>query len=396
MSWSIKMFSVRGIDVKIHLTFVLILIWAAYRWGISLGHGVEGAVFGVVLILLLFLGVTLHELGHSFQALRFGVPVQDITLLPIGGVARIERMPEEPGQELQIALAGPVVNLIIGFGLIVVSQVLRVQGWLEVGELYRALGSVSWQGLLAYLVMANIALALFNLIPAFPMDGGRVLRAVLAMRMDYNRATRWAVRIGQALAWGLGLWGFTSGSFTLILIAIFVYLAAGQEREVVEAKHALGDLRVGDAMSRQVQTLTPTDSLNHAVTLILQTNQADFPVAEGDRLVGFLTEKDLLQGLQSQGGDEAVGRIMQMDVPALSPELPLFDAQQQMAAANVRVMPVTRGGDLIGLLRTEDINEVYRLRAAGSDVDTGDTVQEPWGPQTDPVVPASGHPAVRG
>jgi len=177
MSWSIKLFKIRGIDIKVHLTFVLILVWAAYRWGVSTGKGMEGALFGVAVTLLLFLCVTLHELGHSFQALRFGVPVKDITLWPFGGLAQIERMPEKPSQELLIAIAGPLVNLLIGFGLLLLSQVLQLQGWLAIDQLFQLLGDVSWQGLLAYLIMANFALAIFNLIPAFPMDGGRVLRA---------------------------------------------------------------------------------------------------------------------------------------------------------------------------------------------------------------------------
>jgi stage IV sporulation protein FB len=366
MSWSIKLFRIKGIDIKLHLTFVLILVWAAYRWGVSQGKGLEGALFGVVVTSLLFLGVTLHELGHSFQALRFGVPVKDITLWPFGGLAQMERMPEEPDQELRIAISGPLVNLAIGLGLALLGALLSVQGWLGVDRLYQALGDVSWQGLLAYLVTANLALALFNLIPAFPMDGGRVLRALLAKRTDYRQATRWAVKIGQTLAWGLGLWGFMSGGFTLIFIAIFVYMAAGQEGKATEAKSVLGDLRVGQAMSRQVQTLTPADPLSRAVDLTLQTMQADFPVVDDGQLVGFLTEQALLKGLRERDLNQPVSQVMQIEFTKTSPDMLLFDAQQQMAKARTRAIPVTatENGHLAGLLTDTDINEVYHLFSA--------------------------------
>lgn len=361
MSWSIKLFRIRGIEVKVHLTFLLILVWAAYRWGISQGGGLEGALFGVVVTLLLFACVTLHELGHSFQALRFGIPVKDITLWPFGGLAQIERIPEDPKQELRIAIAGPAVSLAIALILILVSRVLHVQGWMGVDRLYQALGNVSWQGLLAYLVTANLVLALFNLLPAFPMDGGRVLRAFLAMRMDYRRATKLAIGIGQTLAWALGLWGFVSGSYTLIFVAIFVYMAAGQEGRTVQAKDILGDVQVGQVMSRQVELLAPNDPLDRAVELTLRTLQADFPVVAEGRLVGFLTEKDLLAGLQGAGGAQPVGLAMRRDHPAVSADASLFEVQQQMSSARLRAVPVTEDDRVIGLLTTADVNEAYRL-----------------------------------
>lgn len=364
MAWSFKLFRVKGIDIKIHLTFVLILVWAAYRWGFDSGQGVEGALFGVAVTSLLFLSVILHELGHSFQALRVGIPVKDIILWPFGGVAQIERVPEEPRQELQIAIAGPLVNVAIGLGLVLLSQFLQAQGWLAPGPLYHALGEVSGQGMLAYLIAANFGLALFNLLPAFPLDGGRVLRALLAMRMEYAKATRWAVSIGQSLAWGLGLWGFMSGSWTLVLIAIFVYMAGGQEGRSTEIKHVLGEFQVGQAMSRQVETLSPGDPLSRAVELTLQSTQSDFPVVEGDRVVGFLTERELLAGLQRFGLDQKVGTIMRTEFPETSTGTRLFDAQQQMATAQVHAIPVTKDGRIAGMLTADDINEAFRLLSA--------------------------------
>jgi Zn-dependent protease len=364
MSWSIKLFRVKGIDVKVHLTFVLILIWAAYRWSGSTGEGMQGALFGVAATLLLFGSVTLHELGHSLQALKYGVRVRDITLLPIGGLARMEEIPEKPGQELRIAIAGPLVNFAIAAALIGVGALLQAQALVTVPELFHSLGAASWTGMLAYLTMANLAMGLFNLIPAFPMDGGRVLRALLAMRLDYPKATSSAVTVGQGLALLLGLYGFMSGSFTLVLIAVFVWMGAGQEGKQVEVKSVLREMKVGQAMTRQPQILSADDSLARAVELTLTTSQADFPVMdrESGRLVGLLTEGDLLKGLRSHSMEASVGQVMRTRFPTATPGEPIFQAQQQMALGRVRAMPILEGSDrLVGLLTAADINEAYRL-----------------------------------
>ena len=364
MSWSIKLFRVKGIDVKVHLTFVLILIWAAYRWSGSTGEGMQGALFGVAATLLLFGSVTLHELGHSLQALKYGVRVRDITLLPIGGLAQMEEIPEKPGQELRIAIAGPLVNFATAAALIGVGALLQAQALVTVPELFRSLGEASWAGMLAYLTMANLAMGLFNLIPAFPMDGGRVLRALLAMRLDYPKATSIAVTVGQGLALLLGLYGFMSGSFTLVLIAVFVWMGAGQEGKQAEVKSVLREMKVGQAMTRQPQTLSADDSLTRAVELTLTTFQADFPVIEREsgRLVGLLTEGDLLKGLRSHSMEASVGQVMHTRFPTATPGEPIFQAQQQMAVGRVRAMPILEGGDrLVGLLTAADINEAYRL-----------------------------------
>jgi Zn-dependent protease/predicted transcriptional regulator len=364
MSWSVRLFRVKGIDVKVHVTFVLILVWAAYRWGIDLGAGWTGAAFGIVVTLLLFLCVTLHELAHSFTAMRYGVAVRDITLLPIGGLAQMEKMPEKPAQELKMSLAGPLTNLVIAGLLILLCLPFQIRSTMGIGDLFEVLGSVSWPGLVAYMVTANLALGLFNLVPAFPMDGGRVLRALLAMRLDYARATAWAVKIGQGLAWLLGLYGVLSGSWTLAIIAVFIYLGAGQEGRLVEVKSVLGEMRVRQAMSRQVHSLSPQDPLSEAVALTLRTFQTDFPVVEGERLVGLLTESDLVSALHKQGAEVAVGRVMRTDFPTAGPEESLFDVQERMNTARLRALPVVTAGKLSGLLTAQDINEAYRLLSA--------------------------------
>jgi Zn-dependent protease len=364
MSWSIKLFRFKGIDVKVHLTFVLILIWAAYRWSGITDQGWFGALFGVVATLLLFSSVLLHEFGHSLQALKFGIPVRDITLLPIGGVAQIEEMPEKPGQELSIALAGPLVNFAIAAFLIVVGLLLQARAVVALPDLVASLGSASWRGMLSYLTMANLLLGLFNLIPAYPMDGGRVLRALLALKLDYSRATSIAVRIGQGLAFLAGLYGFMSGSYTLILIAIFVWMGAGQEGKQVEVKSVLRQMTVGQAMTRQPAILSAGDTLATAAELTLTTAQADFPVvdARDGRPRGLLTAQDLLRGLKSEGEAGRVDNVMHTQFATAMADEPLFEAQQRMEKAGARALPVVDAqGDLAGLLTAEDVNEAYRL-----------------------------------
>lgn len=369
MSWSLKLFKVKGIDIKVHMTFVLILIWAAYRWSVSTGEGAQGALFGIVATLLLFLSVTLHELGHSFQALKYGVKVRDITLMPMGGLAQMEEIPEDPNKELRIALAGPLVNFGIAALLIGIGALLNARAIISLEELQTSLGSVSWSGLLAYLTSANLILGLFNLIPAFPMDGGRVLRALLAKKMDHAKATNIAAQVGQGFALLMGLWGFMSGSWTLVIIAIFVWMGAGQESQGTQVKHTLGETTVGQAMTRLPHALQVNDPLSKAVELTLSTSQADFPVLEwgSKRVAGLLSEIDLLRGLQSLGANAAVREVMRTKITFASPDEPLHAAQQKMLLGRTRALPVLNPeGELIGLLTATDINEAYRLMAVSA------------------------------
>jgi stage IV sporulation protein FB len=362
MEWSVRVSQVKGIDIRVHVTFGLILVWAAYSWGVIYGQGWEGALFGVVATLLLFASVTLHELGHSLVAQRYGIQVRSITLLPIGGVAEMEEIPENPGQELRIAIAGPLVTFGIVAVLIVIGAVLNARAVLSVDELIGSLGKASWSGLLAYLTMANLALGLFNLIPAFPLDGGRVLRAVLAMRLDYVQATKIAVAIGQGLALLGGLLGALTGNWILVVIAIFVWFGGREEGRQVEMSAALRGVRVEQAMTRAPQMLSPHDALLRAVDLTLETAQADFPVVTDDRrLVGLLTELDLLRGLRSDTTTR-VGAVMRRDSPAATPDQPLAQAQQAMRKTEATALPVVDGtGRLVGLLTAADIAEAYRL-----------------------------------
>lgn len=378
MGWSFRLFRVQGIDVKVHVTFVLILVWAAYTWSNSTGEGVQGALFGVVATLLLFGSVLLHEMAHSLQAIKYGMRVRDITLLPIGGVSQMDEMPEKPGQELRITIAGPLVNFAIAALLIVIGGVLNARSVVTVDELISSLGKANWQGMLAYLTMANLGLGLFNLIPAFPMDGGRVLRSLLSMAMDHTRATALAVSIGQGLALLLGLLGFLGGNYFLVLIAIFIWMGAGAEGKQVEVKSVLREIRVGQAMTHQPQTLLPDDPLGRAVELTLSTAQADFPVIRDGQLVGLLTQGDLLQGLQAPGETPPVSQVMRTQYLTARPDDPLFQAQQAMAGARVSALPVVdETGRLVGSLSITDVSEAYRLLSASPNLTLKGAVPSP-------------------
>jgi Zn-dependent protease/CBS domain-containing protein len=364
MSWSLKLLKIKGIDIKVHLTFVLILIWAAYRWSTTTGEGIQGALFGIVATLLLFLSVTLHELGHSMQALKFGVRVRDITLMPMGGLAQMEEIPEDPNKELRIAIAGPLVNFGIAIFLIAIGALLNTRALLSYSELSAALGSASWSGLLAYLTSANLMLGLFNLLPAYPMDGGRILRALLAKRMSHAKATKIAAQVGQGFALLLGLWGVMSGSWTLVIIAIFVWMGAGQEKQGVQVKDTLGETTVGQVMTRSPHTLWVNDPLSKAIDLTLSTSQADFPVLEwgSNRVAGLIAEADILRGLQSVGKNAAAREVMRTNIVYTDSAELLLNAQQKMIKQRTRALPVINtDGELTGLLTANDINEAYRL-----------------------------------
>ena len=364
MGGSFKIATLRGIDIKIHVTFFLILVYAAIMFGAG-GRGAGGAVFGVVATLLLFGCVVLHELGHSLVAQRYGIPVRDITLWPIGGVARLERMPDKPAQEFWVAIAGPLVNFAIAAVIFVAAQALaRVQMAFDLGAIERALLQLQAPGLLSYLFTTNLFLGLFNLIPAFPMDGGRILRALLASRLNFARATTIAVAIGQNLELLAGLYGFLSGQLNLVLIAIFVFMGAGSEGQMAQVKSVLADLKVRQAFTRKTEALNPNDRLERAAELTLNTFQSDFPVCDGGALVGLLTRTDLISALQQRGSNAFVVSVMRKEFPTIELDESLFGAQQKMAENNVEALPVMEGGQFRGLLTLRDVDEVFRLLSA--------------------------------
>jgi Zn-dependent protease/predicted transcriptional regulator len=372
MGNSIRLFSVKGIDIKVHITFPLILVWAAIQFGLLSGRGLEGAIFGIVVMLILFVIVVLHELGHSIAALSYGVPVKQIVLLPIGGVAQLSRMPEKPIEEFVIAIAGPLVN----FGLAIVLAVLAVVLGLEIGIgnmplTFSRLARASLQSVFAYVFISNLFLGLFNLIPAFPMDGGRVFRSLLATRIDYARATRIAVTVGQGIAWLMALWGLLGGGLFIVAIAIFILIGASQEGQLVQLKSLFDGLRVEQAFSRGVKSLSPSSTLREAVDLTLSTFQSDFPVCVDDQLVGLLTQSRLIDSLNRLKPETLVGQVMEVDVSPVEPKDGLFQVQQRLAELRMDALPVVDQGMFLGLITSRDLNEAYRLLSKRPDLLAG-------------------------
>ncbi len=361
MGWSFKIAEISGIPIRVHVTFFLILVLGAIQWGGITGTA-EGALFGIVLMLLLFTCVTLHELGHSIAARAFGIPVRDITLLPLGGVAQITKNPEKPLHELIIAAAGPLVNVVIAgilfavVGASLAAAMLDGQGLLPGG-----LNQPSLETLLFWLLAANISLVLFNLIPAFPLDGGRMLRALLAMGLGYPRATRIASAIGQVIAIGLGLWGFLSGNFILVLIAVFVFFGAGQETAMAESKTVLRTRRVGDTYNRHAITLNIGDRVSRVVDYLLTSYQPDFAVMQGSQPIGIITRADVLRSLSEAVNDAYVTEIMRRDFLKVDCAKPLDEVQQTMAEQGQRVVAVYDGDHFLGLVSIEDISEAFTI-----------------------------------
>jgi Zn-dependent protease/CBS domain-containing protein len=343
-----KLFTIRGIEVKMHITFPLILIWAAVQFGFlnQRGFSPSGAIFGIVITLLLFACVVIHELSHSLTAARMGFLVRDIVLLPLGGVSQMERMPERPTQEFLMAVAGPLSNVVIAAVLVMAGLFLPVD-----------LGS----GLRKYLVFTNLGLAIFNLLPAFPMDGGRVLRALLGTVMSHARATALAVGVGQGLAWLFGLAGLLTGNLMWILVAIFVYSGASQEGRMTQVKNALQGLQVRQAFSRHAQVLSPDDPISRAADLTLESFQADFPVCDGERIVGMLTYTDVIRALKQRQPETPVRVVMQTQFATVGLNDGLFETQRRMVETGLGALPVIEKGVFLGLLTRRDLTEVYQL-----------------------------------
>jgi Zn-dependent protease len=352
--WSAKLGRFAGIDVYVHVTFLLLIAWAAlYYWDAT--HTLAGVVSGLATILLLFLCVVLHEYGHALTARRFGIGTRSITLLPIGGLALLEKMPKDPWQEIVVALAGPAVNLAIAAALYLVMLVGARPGSLIELEPAR-------DGILPSLFAANLLLAVFNMLPAFPMDGGRVLRAALALRMDRVRATRLAAAIGQALAVGLGLLGLM-GNPWLILIAVFVWIGAGSEAGAVEVDARLSRQPAGRAMVTEFQSLAADDPLERAVELTLSGTQKDFPVLDGERLAGVLTQAAILRGLRDLGPH---GRVSEVMGPAATADVgaSLASLLETVQAPDTKLVCIMRDGRLAGLVDLENIAEYLRIQQA--------------------------------
>lgn len=355
MRWSWKIGEVAGIGLYVHATFLLLIGWIALSHWVH-ERSLAGTLTGVGFVLALFGSVVLHELGHALTAKRYGIKTRDITLLPIGGVARLERMPDEPRQELWVALAGPAVNLAIAAGLYAALTLAGVMEPLGRMTLTRGL-------FLERLMMANLFLLAFNLLPAFPMDGGRVLRALLALRMDYTRATQLAATLGQGIALLFGFIGLFANPF-LIFIALFVWVGAAQEAGMVQMVSALGGIPVRRAMLTDFHALSPRDTLARAVELVLSGSQHDFPVVENGTVVGVLARADLLTALAREGPGLPVTAVMRRQFQMADASEMLEVALRRLQADGGGLMPVIHRGQLVGLLTAENVGEFVLVQAA--------------------------------
>ncbi len=356
MKWQWKLGRFAGIDVYVHATFLLLIGWVGYSHWVE--HGNWGEVLnGILFILALFLCVVLHEYGHALTARRYGIKTRDITLYPIGGVARLERMPEKPIEELWVALMGPAVNVVIAAGLFVYLFVTNTL--VPITDLTVASGSF-----VERLMTVNLSLVLFNLIPAFPMDGGRVLRALLAMRMDYVRATQVAANIGQGLAFVFGFIGLFSNPF-LLFIAFFVWIGASQEAGAAQVKNTVSGIPVTRAMLTDFKTLNPRDSLSQVVGLILAGSQHDFPVVDASgRVTGILERDDFMRALTQHGQSAPVMDFVRRDLPEVDSYEMLELALMRLQESGSKTLPVMHGGQLVGLITMENITEYLMIRSA--------------------------------
>jgi len=370
MKWAWRLGAISGIDLYVHATFVLLLAWVIVGYW-ARGHTWPTALAGLGFTLALFACVLLHELGHALTAQRMGIKTRDITLYPIGGVARLERMPDDPKQELWVALAGPAVNVVIAAALFV---------WLGLTTNMIPLPRLTVAGgpLLERLFAANVLLVLFNMLPAFPMDGGRVLRALLSMRIEYTQATQIAATIGQGMAFLFGLLGFMWNPF-LLFIAFFVWIGAAQEASLVQMRSALGGIPVRRAMVTDFKTLAPHEPLSRAVALILSGSQQDFPVAVDGRVVGVLTRSALLDALARRGQDATVQDVMERDFQLVEASEMLETALQRLQTCACHTLPVVHRGQLAGLLTMDNVGEFMMIQSAL------DRRRTPAGSQTDPA-----------
>lgn len=359
MRWSWKLTKLFDIDVKVHSTFFLLLIWVGVSTWIA-EQNLQAVISGLVFILLLFVFVVMHEFGHALAARKYGIETKDITLLPIGGVARLEKMPEKPLQELWVAIAGPLVNLVLA--VILFGLVFFTTGFSNIDLL-----SLNNGNLITRLAIVNLSLFIFNLIPAFPMDGGRIVRALLAMRLEYTRATQTAASLGQGIALLFGLLGFL-GNPMLIFIAFFIWIGASQEASMVQVRSAMSGIPVQRAMLTQFQTLSPFQRLSDAASAILAGYQQDFPVIDmNGEMVGILTKHKLMQALSQEGQTANIGSFMDQSFITAEYGEMLETVSARLQTCGCTTVPVFHHNELVGLVTMENIGEFMMIHTALKD-----------------------------
>jgi Zn-dependent protease len=357
--WSLRLGSVSGIDIRVHFTFALLVVLASNELGRM--HGSRGAVFGALLVIAVFTCVVLHELGHSLVAQRFGVGVREIVLLPIGGVARLLSEPKKPLHELLIAIAGPLVNVVIAVGLFVALQVSPVQ-LLDLAELHKqALATPTPRSLLILLFYGNVMLAIFNMIPALPMDGGRVLRAILSFFVGQVRATNLAAGLAQVLAVGLAFYALQGGDPLLIFIAILVFMGAGQERATARTNQLLSELHAAEVCDPQATTFAPGDTVGAAIDQTLRSSQAHFLVSHGIEPIGTLSRDDVIALAGRVGLHAPLAAITRRSPPSVPSDMPLSEVRRILQENGGAPVVVRSSEAALGVLGLEDISRIASL-----------------------------------
>ncbi len=357
MRWSYTIGRINGTEIKVHVTFLLLLAWFAYSAYREAGSA--AALADTLFLLAFFCCILLHEFGHITMARRFGVRTPDVLLLPIGGVARLERIPEEPRQELLIALAGPAVTVAIILALFLAT--LATGDALVLRDPF-----VPDSPFLVRLLVSNAFVLAFNLVPAFPLDGGRVLRALLARRLGLERATRIAGTVGQLFAVGLGILGVALNAPLTMLVAFFIFLGAGSEASAVATRMAGRGLQVSQMMVTRFQTVPVHAPLSHAVDLLLAGEQREFPVVDNlGRTEGILTRDNLILGLSRRGAEATVAEAMTPSTPTVAPTLGFQEALDRLRASGLPALPVVdAAGALVGLLTMDNITDLLLVRRA--------------------------------
>ncbi len=354
--WSWDIGSIAGITIRVHPTFLILLAWVALASFLA-GHSVMAALNGALFLVLIFAIVVVHELSHALMARRFGIATRDITLLPIGGVSSLERIPEKPAQELAVALAGPLINVALALVLFGIDILLGGRPWEGV--------SLVGGSLLNRLAWVNVTLAVFNLIPAFPMDGGRVLRALLAVRLPRDRATDIAAGVGRALAVGFGLVGLFVNPL-LLFIAWFVWVGASHEAQIEHAKSLLHGLTAQNAMVSTVQTLSPDDPIARAFAIVRESFQMDYPVVvQGDHPVGVVSRDALFDAMRAGRAGETVKDVMEEPVTS-APGEALDDTLAKLGDTGAHAAVVVDHEHLRGIVTQERLADflVSRTRHA--------------------------------
>ncbi|MGE5185011.1 MAG: site-2 protease family protein [Acidobacteriota bacterium] len=342
--WTWNLGRIAGIDIRAHVTLVLLLVWIAISYAVQ-GAGLAASAVGIALVIAVFAVIVVHELGHALVARRFGIGTRDIMLLPIGGISSLERMPERPSQELAVALVGPLINLVLA--ALIWAGIAITHGTADLREATTIGGAIATQ-----LMWINIALAVFNLLPAFPMDGGRALRALLAMKLGHERATDIAAVLGKCFAVAIGIYGLFANPLAL-LIAIVVWMGATQERALVHLKSALHGVPVSAAMLTRVAAVSPEQRLEDAATLMLSRGQSEIPVVDGGVAVGVLTRADVASALKHAGPEATVASAQPHDVVTVAPGEPLDAVLDRLRQSPDAVAVVVDHGAPVGLITAE-------------------------------------------